>query len=179
MEEEFEFGSPEEQKQSVDRYEEMIRNDDQYFFDAAAFESIIDYYALKNDPVKALQVIGFAINQHPFETIFLVKQAQIYASIQNFDEALAALEKAELLEPSEGDIYLIRGTIYSSMGWFDDAEENLKKALHSADNKEDVYYQLGNMFQVKGDFEKAVHYLKKSLQINQENQDALYELAFC
>src|SRR5690606_40647673 len=88
------------------------------------------------------QVIGFAINQHPFETIFLVKQAQIYASIQNFDEALAALEKAELLEPSEGDIYLIRGTIYSSMGWFDDAEENLKKALHSADNKADVYYQL-------------------------------------
>lgn len=32
MEEEFEYGSPEEQKLSVDRYEEMIRNQDQYFF---------------------------------------------------------------------------------------------------------------------------------------------------
>ena len=52
MEEDFEFGSPEEQKISVDRYEEMLRNEDQYFFDAKAFESIIDYYITKNDPIK-------------------------------------------------------------------------------------------------------------------------------
>ena len=63
MEEEFDFSSPEEQKQSVDRYEEMIRNEDQYFFDTSAFESIIEYYSVKNDPIKALQVIDFAINQ--------------------------------------------------------------------------------------------------------------------
>lgn len=70
MEEEFEFGSPEEQKFSVDRYEEMIRNEDQYFFDTKAFEGIIDYYMDKNDPIKALQVVDYAINQHPFETNF-------------------------------------------------------------------------------------------------------------
>src|SRR5690606_17705747 len=116
MEEEFEYESPEEQKQSVDRYEEMIRNDDQYFFDASAFESIIDYYTFKNDPVKGLQVIDFAISQHPFETVFLLKKAQLHATLQNFDEALLALDKAEMLEPSEADIQLLRGTVYSSMG---------------------------------------------------------------
>src|SRR5690606_4610575 len=113
------FGSPEEQKYSVDRYEEMIRNDDQYFFDASAFESIIDYYAVKNDPAKALQVIDFAINQHPFETVFQLKKAQLYTVVQNYEEALRALEKAELLEPSEGDINMIRGTIFAAMGKFD------------------------------------------------------------
>jgi hypothetical protein len=30
----------------------MIRNQDQYFFDAQAFENIIDYYIEKNDPAK-------------------------------------------------------------------------------------------------------------------------------
>ena len=44
MEDDFEFGSPEEQKFSVERYEEMIRNQDQYFFDTQAFEGIIEYY---------------------------------------------------------------------------------------------------------------------------------------
>ena len=73
MEEEFDFGSPEEQKASVNRYEEMIRNEDQYFFDSIAFEGIIDFYTEKNDPIKALQVISFAMNQHPFETSFLLK----------------------------------------------------------------------------------------------------------
>ncbi|MGO1723484.1 MAG: tetratricopeptide repeat protein, partial [Sphingobacterium sp.] len=76
MEEDFEFGSPEEQRFSVDRYEEMLRNEDQYFFDAKAFEGIIDYYIYKNDPIKALQVVEFAGAQHPFETTFLIKKAQ-------------------------------------------------------------------------------------------------------
>ena len=55
MEDDFEFEFSEDPKFSVERYEEMIRNQDQYFFDAQAFENIIDYYIEKNDPIKALQ----------------------------------------------------------------------------------------------------------------------------
>jgi hypothetical protein len=54
MEEEFEFDFNDDAQHSVERYEEMIRNQDQYFFDAQAFEYIIDNYIEKNDPVKAL-----------------------------------------------------------------------------------------------------------------------------
>ena len=43
MEEDFEFEFTEDPKLSVERYEEMIRNHDQYFFDSLAFENIIDY----------------------------------------------------------------------------------------------------------------------------------------
>ena len=50
MEEEFEFGFNDDAQHSVERYEEMIRNQDQYFFDAQAFEYIIDNYIEKNDP---------------------------------------------------------------------------------------------------------------------------------
>src|SRR5690606_26130049 len=114
--------SPEEQKHSVDRYEEMIRNEDQYFFDAIAFESIIDYYSAKNDPAKALQVVDFASSQHPFETVFLLKKARLYAAVQKYEEGLAALEKAEMLEPSEGDINFIRGTILVALDQYDEAE---------------------------------------------------------
>ncbi|MGJ1316266.1 tetratricopeptide repeat protein, partial [Sphingobacterium multivorum] len=108
MEEDFEFENPEERKISVDRYEEMLRNEDQYFFDSKAFEGIIDYYTEKNDPVKALQVTEYAISQHPFDITFLLKQAQLFSTIQQYQNALAALDKAELLEASEGDIFLIR-----------------------------------------------------------------------
>ena len=51
MEEEFFFESNEDAQRSVERYEEMIRNQDQYFFDAGAFEYIVDFYIEKNDPV--------------------------------------------------------------------------------------------------------------------------------
>jgi hypothetical protein len=66
MEEEFEFGFTEDPKFSVERYEEMIRNHDQYFFDAQAFENIIDYYIEKNDAPKALASSAICPQPAPF-----------------------------------------------------------------------------------------------------------------
>ena len=81
MEEE-EFDHREEEqliKKSVQRYEEMLRKKDEYFFDVDAFISIIDNYIEKNDPVNAMQVIEFASHQHPSSVDFLLKKAQILA----------------------------------------------------------------------------------------------------
>ena len=159
MEEEFDFESPEERKISVDRYEEMIRNEDQYFFDSKAFEGIIDYYIEINDPIKALHVADYAINQHPFDITFLLKQAQLYSSTQQFDKALHALAKAELLEPSEGDIFFIRGGVYGSRGQFNEAKEQLFQALSLSDNKDEIYFHISVVYQGEGDFEKAIYFL--------------------
>ena len=97
MEDDFEFDFTEDPKFSVERYEEMIRNKDQYFFDAQAFENIIDYYIEKNDPIKALQVVEYAVNQHPFAAIFFIKQAQLFVATNQLDSAFESLNKAELL----------------------------------------------------------------------------------
>jgi len=93
MEEEFYFDFSDDAQRSVERYEEMLRNQDQYFFDAQAFENIIDYYIEKSDPVKALQVIEYALNQHPYAAVFLVKQAQLLFITDQIERAFLALEK--------------------------------------------------------------------------------------
>ena len=129
MEEDFEFGFTEDPKFSVERYEEMIRNHDQYFFDAQAFENIIDYYIEKNDPAKALQVSEYARNQHPFAAVFLIKQAQLLVVTNRAAEAFAALDKAAMLEASDADIYIIRGNLYESMERFDEALDSVDRAI--------------------------------------------------
>src|SRR6476661_7111380 len=135
-EEEFEFEFSEDPKMSVERYEEMIRNHDQYFFDSQAFENIIDYYIDKNDPIKALQVVEYAVSQHPFAVIFFIKQAQLFVATNQFDKAFDALNKAEILESSESDIYTIRGNIYEGMERSQEALENYEKALGLAEHKD-------------------------------------------
>jgi tetratricopeptide (TPR) repeat protein len=179
MEEEFEFDFTEDPKLSVERYEEMIRNKDQYFFDAQAFENIVDYYMDKNDPIKALQVIEYAVAQHPYAAIFQIKKAQLHIFTNEINLAFKSLEKAELLEPSDADIYMIRGNIFESLDRHDDALENLKKALELAEQKDEVLMQIAFVYQNMGDYEEAIVYLKLCLENNMENQDALYELAFC
>src|SRR5690606_35845860 len=147
MEDDFDYGSAEDAKYSVARYEEMIRNKDQYFFDAVAFEGIIDYYMDKNDPAKALQVVGYAVNQHPFAAVFHLKRAQLYAMIGQYDQALDALDKAETLEPSEGDIYLVKGGVLGSIGQYEEALYHLKKALDHTEHVDEVYLQMALLYQ--------------------------------
>src|ERR1700761_5646585 len=164
MEEEFEFGFSEDPKFSVEQYEEMIRNHDQYFFDAQAFENIIDYYIEKNDPARALQVSEYARNQHPFAAVFLIKQAQLLVVTNRVPEAFAALDKASLLEASEADIYIIRGNLYESMERFDEALENYEKALNLAEETDEVLLHIAYVHQNMGDYNAAISYLKQCLK---------------
>src|SRR5690606_5674745 len=179
MEEDFEFGSPEEQKISVDRYEEMLRNQDQYFFDAKAFESIIEYYIDKNDPAKALQVAEYATAQHPYESIFLSRKAFLLMRTQQYAEALDTANKACILEPNSVEICLLKGGIYLHMCEIDTAEELFLKAVELEPDSAEAYFQLGELYQLTGNYEQACVYLKKSLEFNIENEEALHALAFC
>ena len=60
--------------QLVDRYEQMLADETQYFFDAEELEDIVEYYIEKNNTKKSLQAIEFAIGQYPFSTIFSIKK---------------------------------------------------------------------------------------------------------
>ena len=113
MDEEFD-GSPEDNnhiQNSIQRYEEMLRKHDEYFFDVDAFLNIIDYYIEKNDPVKALQVVDFAQQQHTYSVEFLLRKAQLLAMVEKYSEALLILEDAEKITPTDPDIFMIRGKI--------------------------------------------------------------------
>ena len=73
----------------------MIRNHDQYFFDAQAFENIIDYYIEKNDPVKAIQVVRVCPQPASLRRRFsYIKQAQLFVVTNRIAaDAFAALEQ--------------------------------------------------------------------------------------
>jgi len=142
MEEEFNFDFSDDAQRSVERYEEMLRNQDQYFFDAQAFENIIDFYIENNDPVKALQVIEYALNQHPYAAVFLIKQAQLFFVTDQLERAFFALEKAEMLEASEPEIYVLRGNIYNSLERYQEALDNFKKALTISENTDEILLQI-------------------------------------
>ena len=49
----------------VQRFEAMLSNNDEYFFDVEAFEQIIEHYLDMSEPRKARQVLDYARVQHP------------------------------------------------------------------------------------------------------------------
>src|SRR4051812_41778538 len=167
MEEDDDFinpGDPNQIRHSIERYEEMIRNKDAYFFDVDAFVNIIDYYIEKNDPVKALQVVEYAQQQHPASVEFLLREAQLLAMVERFDAALSIINKAEKITPLDPDLYMIRGSVYSQLQQYEKAIESFNKAIPLAEELDLLYLNLAYVYESWGDYNKAIENLELSLE---------------
>src|SRR5947207_2086730 len=93
---------------TVARFEEMLNKSTSHFFDTNTFEHICNYYEQKEQWTKALQVLDYAIEQHPFSSLFLVKKAGLCIYYRKFKEANELLDKADLLDPSDWSIAVLR-----------------------------------------------------------------------
>src|SRR5687767_153484 len=121
---------------SVLRFEEMLRNGDNLFFDLNTYEYIISHFIEQGKFKKALKACDYAINQYPFSVELLLDKIQLLIRKENFEEALEMLEKAESFQPFDPEIILMRGNILSSQEKFEEAIEHLTKAIDFLEDKD-------------------------------------------
>ena len=70
-EENEDYGSEKDLNVLLDKYELMLKENEQYFFDVYEFEELINCYIdEKRNITKALQVCTLAISQHPYSVVF-------------------------------------------------------------------------------------------------------------
>ncbi len=98
----------EEVQSNVQRYERMLRNKTREFFEAEALEDICDYYVQKEKLKKALEVLYYGEELFPNHIGFMVQKASVFLAMGKLEEALEIVENAELYEPFNADIALIK-----------------------------------------------------------------------
>ncbi len=164
----------------AERFETLTKNGGSCFFDADEYEEIIDFYLDQNNLKMAEHATDIATRQYLFSVVFQLRKAQILGATEKSQEALAVLATAEMMEPSNPELFMTRGAIYSQMGLTEQAIENYKKAaICDPEHADEVYLALAFEFENTSRFSDAIFYLKKAIEINPENEAALYELAFC
>lgn len=164
---------------SVNRFEEMIRKQDRYFFDVDALIRIIDFYIDKGEYQKALEVARYAFSLHPNSVNFLMKQAHLFAITGQDQKALETLDRVERISPYDLDLHLIRGNIYNTIGQYSSALECFKKALPLVDMKDEIYFSMAITYQNMLNYPKAIEYFKMAIQQNAAYELAMEELAAC
>lgn len=180
MFEDEEFYSGENIKENINRFEKMLKENEQYFFDVSAFEDILDFYLEINNAKKAFRLIEIATLQHPDSAIILLRKAQLLASDNKPQKALEILSKLESIEPFNVEVYLTKGNIFSQLRQYNKALESFKKALEYAEEDlDDIYLSIAFEYTNIGNYIQAIAHLKKALLENPENESALFELAFC
>ncbi len=164
----------------IRRFEDMIKNNANYFFDVDVFEAIIDYYLERNNLKSAMKGISMATSQHPDAIPILLRKAEVYASTGKLYKSLEILNRIEHIEPHNEEIYILRAGIFSQQRNHEEAIRNLKQAIRFArEEADDLYVDLAFEYENLKKWDKAITCLKKAIELNGENEAALFELAYC
>ncbi len=139
----------------------------------------LTYIWMHNNGEKAEAVIDCAILQNPYSSDFLIRKAECLLNRKKYKEALDLLDKAEVFDSTEVDIFLIRSDIYVETNEIDKAADTLNTALKVVDGEEKdiLYAELSDIYEMKEDFTAAYNCLLKALKFNPKNEDALHKIA--
>jgi len=174
------FQEDEEIIEALQRYEEMLKTGEKYYFDVFQIEHIIDTYIEEGKLYPALQVVDLGLTQHPASISILTKKANILLNLGETSTALALVNKLLMVEDTNPELYLLRGSSQLSMGEVELAEESFNEAIRfSFEDKLETLYSIGFCYEQVADFTKAIHFFAEVYSLNPLHEAVLYELAFC
>jgi len=177
MDDNFENYNDEEISDLVEKFEQKLKFNQNFFFDVEEYELLIDYYIDNENIPYTNQLIQHAVSQHPDSIGILLKKAQLYAYADNTEKALELLAKLEGMDPDNSDVFFTKGAIYSQLKRYEKAIEEYHKAISRAEELDEVYINIAFEYENLGNYNKAIEYLRKALEIAPDNEMVLYELA--
>ncbi len=178
----FERNFDEKYYKEVAKLVKQYENNSAALFDEHSIEKIIDFYEENNELEKALNAADDAINQHPFSATFMVKKAQIYFDLKQFDQPNDLLDKAQVLDSQNIQVYLLQSDIQVWLGQFQNAINIILDAIAVLDDKDetpDLYLELADIYEEWEKYDKVFEALTATLHHNPENEEALNRLWFC
>ena len=165
----------------VERFEEMLKKNESYFFDVDVFEYLAEHYLEDGNLKLALKALEVGITQHPSSAIIIIRKAQLHASTGRIRSGHELLNHAESLDPKNDEIYLTRASLYSQEHKHEEAIKNYLTAIELCDGAaiDDLYLDLAFEYENLEKYDLAIQALENALQINPDNEGSLYEIGYC
>lgn len=181
MSEDFQWEDDFQIEELAARFEDMVRNGLDSYFDSEEFEALIDYYQLNFNSDKARQALMVGMKMHPYNNRLKIMSARQMAVDGKYINALNLLDEIETTEPADVDILLTKGSVYSMMLDFSKAVKEYEKALVivDEDEMEEIFSTIAFEYENMGAFDSALDYLFKALEISEYPEQILFEIGMC
>jgi tetratricopeptide (TPR) repeat protein len=178
---EFDDDQQEDIRDVVERYENAVKNNSSCILDQETFEALIDFYEMSGLIQQALGACQRALEQHPFSSILLLRNAQLLFELKECDAALEELQKAEVCDSSETSIYLLRAEIFTFLSKYHEAIEILENQIRTADDMDlpDLYLQMADVYEDWEKYYEVFNCLVLCLQTDPDNDEALNRINYC
>src|SRR4051812_27887691 len=175
---------PYHDRESIDellkQYNNLRNGHTSIFFEEEAFEKIIDYFDDQEDLSKALEAAETAIEYYPFSGALLIRKADLLLATRKYSDALQVLEKAELFDATDINLYILKTDAFLAMDMQDKAVALLEKAVSyfEGDEKIELLFELADVYDDYEEFDKVFDCLKVILEGEPTNEEALYKICF-
>ncbi len=178
-EDKFGFSYEEEVRQTVQKFEKMRKNNENYFFDVIEFETIIDYYIESNNSIKAFEAAILASEQHPNSVSIQLRKARVLLDKGRAMETLKILKKLENIEPGNHEIYIAKGTALGMLGDIQGAKKMFDFSLTlDSDDVENILFSITSVLQNLNYYDHLIPYLIMLIDMEPEFFAHLYDLAY-
>ena len=170
----------EEMKELLRQYNNFKTGKKFDFIEEESFEQIIDYFDENDNLPLALEAADFAVEQYPYSSSLFIKKADILIASQRYREALSILEKAEILDSSDINLYILKTDAYLALDDHLKAAALLEEAIFVFDGieKTELLFELADVYDDYEEFDKVFNCLKLILENDPTNEEALYKICF-
>ena len=167
-------------KELLRLFENLKAGRNQSFLEEEAFEKLIDYFDEQDDLVKALEASQYALEQYPFSSELHLKRADILIASRHYQEAMAVLEKAALMDDNNIHLYILKTDVYLATDKQEKAVALLEEALlkFEGDEQVELLFELADVYDDYEEFDKIFDCLKLILEQEPTNEEALYKICF-
>ena len=101
-------------------------------------------------------------------------QARLYAKLQEYEQALAAVEQALQLMPLDERLIILRGDIHREAQEFSEALQDYSQAIAARPDSVTARMRRAEMLQARGEFEEALRDLHEALKLEPRSLRLLY-----
>ena len=170
----------EEMKELLKQYNNFKSGRKFNFIEEESFQRLIDYFDENENLSSAMEAVNFAIDQFPYSSSFYIRKADILLATQNYYEGLTMLEKAEVLDSNDINLYILKTDAYLALDFQEKAAALLEEAIvvFDGEDKIELLFELADVYDDYEDFEKVFNCLHLILKQDPTNEEALYKICF-
>src|SRR3712207_849205 len=162
------------------QYDNLRNGRSAIFLEEESFEKIIDWYDDQEETAKALEAAEMSIEYFPFSAPLLLRKADLLLATRKYREALHILEKAEMLDATDLNLYILKTDAYLAMDLQEKAVAVLEEAIVQFEGEEkiELLFELADVYDDYEEFDKVFDCLLVILQTDPTNEEALYKICF-
>ncbi len=169
----------EEIKNSIYRFNEMLKTNFVYFFDVKEFQNISEYYLSIGEIQLSKKALSMGLSQHPNNLDLLLIKIEHLILDKRFTSAKKTLENLDLISPYNEEVFIQKASVESKLGNHLESINLLIKLLDFTEEPSDVWNLIGMEYLLLEDYYNAEYFFKNCILENPEDYPSLYNLLYC